>query len=128
LLLQALHSFRSVRAPALIQGNIRGKEIYSRIMKRPYEFTFIVRVDTTEDVINETIDQVQGWVTANELGTITKVDRWGRRKMAYEIDRQREGYYVLLLAELDPKQLPELERNLKLSPNVLRYLIVRADD
>ncbi len=95
-------------------------------MKRAYELTYIVRLDPNEEVINNTIKQVQSWVEADQLGQVTKTDRWGRRKLAYEIDKQRDGYYVYVEAEIDGKNLPELERNLKLSPNVLRHLIVRA--
>jgi small subunit ribosomal protein S6 len=96
-------------------------------MKRPYELTFIVRIDPSEEAMNDTVEQVKSWVEAEELGKVTKIDRWGRRKLAYEINKQREGYYVLFEAEIDPKGLPELERNLKLSNNVLRYLLVLPD-
>ena len=98
-------------------------------MKRPYELAFVVRIESSGDeAINDQIAQVQTWVEAEEFGQVTKIDRWGRRKLAYEIDRQREGYYVIMEANIDPKGLPELERNLKLSSAILRYLIVRADD
>ena len=97
-------------------------------MKRNYELAFVVRVDSSEEAINDVVNQVQSWVVADSVGAVTKVDRWGRRKLAYEIDKQREGYYVFMLAEIDTKNLPELERNLKLSTSILRYLIVRADE
>lgn len=97
-------------------------------MKRDYELTFIVRIESNEDAINETIEQVRAWVEADEGGTVTKIDRWGRRKLAYEIDRQREGYYVLFHAALEPATLDELERNLRLAPAIMRYLIVRAGE
>jgi small subunit ribosomal protein S6 len=96
-------------------------------MRNPYELTFIVRLDPNEEVINNTVTQVQTWVEAEQLGQVTKIDRWGKRKLAYEIDKQRDGFYVLMYAEIDPQNLPELERNLRLSPNVLRYLLVRPD-
>jgi small subunit ribosomal protein S6 len=96
-------------------------------MRHPYELTFIVRVDPSEEVINNTVTQVQGWVEVDNLGQVTKIDRWGRRRLAYEIDKQRDGYYVCMTAEIDPRNLPELERNLRLSPDVLRYLLVRPD-
>ena len=102
--------------------------VHNSSMKRNYELAFVVRVDSTEEAITEVVTQVQSWVTADNIGTITKVDRWGRRKLAYEIDKQREGYYVFMLTEIDTKNLPELERNLKLSTSILRYLIVRADE
>lgn len=98
-------------------------------MKRPYEVTFIVRLDNTDEaLVNQTIENVKGWIEADEQGQVTKVDRWGRRKLAYEIDKQREGYYVLIEADIEPRALGELERNLNLSPYILRYLIVRHEE
>ena len=98
-------------------------------MKRPYEVTFIVRLDNTDEaLVNGTIDQVRAWIEANELGQVTKINRWGRKKLAYEIDKQREGYYVMMESQIEPKALAELERNINLSPYVLRYLIVRTDE
>lgn len=98
-------------------------------MKRAYELTFIVRLDGVDEaLLNSTIDQVRAWVETEELGQVTRIDRWGRRKMAYEIDRQREGFYVLFEAKIEPHALGELERNLNLSPYVLRYLFVRTDE
>lgn len=98
-------------------------------MKRPYEVTFIVRLDNTdENQVNNTIDQVRGWIEADQLGQVSRIDRWGRKKLAYEIDKQREGYYVLMESQIEAKALNEIERNLNLSPFVLRYLIVRTDE
>ncbi|MGQ9910323.1 MAG: 30S ribosomal protein S6 [Candidatus Flexifilum sp.] len=98
-------------------------------MKRPYEITFIVRLDNTDEaLVNQTIDNVRGWIEAENLGQVKRIDRWGRRKLAYEIDRQREGYYTLMESEIEPKALAEIERNLNLSPYILRYLIVRTDE
>lgn len=97
-------------------------------MKRAYELTFIVRIDPNEEVMNDAVNQVQTWVEAEEHGRVTKIDRWGRRKLAYEIDRQRDGYYVLMHTEIEPDALAEIERNLKLSTNILRYLIVLSED
>jgi small subunit ribosomal protein S6 len=95
-------------------------------MKRLYELAVVVRVDGGDEAINETMTQVEAWV--NVSGSISKADRWGRRKLAYEIDKQREGYYAIMNIELDTVGLPELERNLKLANSILRYLIVRADE
>lgn len=97
-------------------------------MKRDYELTFVLRVDANEDAMNEMVEEVKGWVEADGLGTVNKIDRWGRRKLAYEIDRQREGYYVLFDAAIDSKNIAELERNLQLTTSVLRYLMVRKDE
>jgi small subunit ribosomal protein S6 len=98
-------------------------------MKRPYEIAFIIRIESAGDeAINDQITQVQGWIEANGSGQVTKIDRWGRRKLAYEIDRQREGYYVIMEASVDPQGLPEVERNLKLSSAIMRYLVIRKDE
>ncbi len=97
-------------------------------MKRAYELIVVVRLDTDEATVNSTIDQVRGWTEAGELGQVTKIDRWGRRKLAYEIEKQREGYYVMMDAQIESRGLGELERNLNLSPNLLRYLIIRKDE
>lgn len=98
-------------------------------MKRPYEVTFIVRLDNPdENLVNNAIDQVRAWIETDEQGQVTKIDRWGRKKLAYEIERQREGFYVLMESQIEPRMLAEFERNMNLSSLILRYLVVRKDD
>lgn len=99
-------------------------------MKRAYEVIVIVRLDLDEAAVNSTIEQVRSWIEGEEQsnGNVQKVDRWGRRKLAYEINNQREGYYVMYNAEMESRGLGELERNLNLNQNLLRYLVVRKDD
>lgn len=96
-------------------------------MKRSYELTFIVRIDPNEQVIKEAVDQVKDWVEADDKGKVTKIDRWGRRRLAYAIDKQREGFYVLFEADIETDHLGELERDLKLSSQILRYLVVKEE-
>ena len=93
---------------------------------RNYELTFIIPSDISEDDINGVVTQVQGWVEGVQ-GKVTKVDHWGRRRLAYDIAEYREGHYVLLNVDLEPQSTTELERNLKLSDKVMRYLLVRID-
>jgi small subunit ribosomal protein S6 len=98
-------------------------------MKRSYELTFIVRLEGADDsAVNASVDQVRGWVEAEELGQVTRIDRWGRKKLAYQIDGQREGYYVLFAAQIEPRAIFEIERSLNLAPNILRYLFVRGEE
>ena len=94
---------------------------------RNYELTFIVPSDVTEDDVNTVVTQVQGWVEGVQ-GKVAGVDRWGRRRLAYDIGEYQEGHYVLLNLELNPQATFELERNLKLSDKVLRYLLIRQDN
>lgn len=96
-------------------------------MKRNYELAVIVRMDPNQAVIDESVQQIQAWVEAEELGEVNTIDRWGQRRLAYEIQSQRDGYYVFYDINIDPKGLPELEENLKLSSAVLRYLLVRQE-
>lgn len=98
-------------------------------MKRAYELTFIVRLDGMDEAqINGTVDQVRAWVEAEELGQVKKIDRTGRKRLAYEIDKQREGFYVMFEAEIEPRAIAEIERSLNLAPAILRYLFVRTDE
>jgi small subunit ribosomal protein S6 len=97
-------------------------------MKRAYEVAVVVRLEGDEAQINNTVEQVRGWIEAETLGEVRKIDRWGRRKLAYEIDKQREGFYVFLESQIEPHAIKEIERNLNLSPHILRYLVVRADE
>ena len=95
-------------------------------MKRPYELTFVLRIDPNEQVMKDNIAKVQSWIESDEVGKVNKIDtnHWGRRRLAYDIDGQREGYYVLMYTDIDTGNLAELERNLKLSPFILRHLLV----
>jgi small subunit ribosomal protein S6 len=101
-------------------------------MKRPYEVPVVFRI-MPEDDFQQAIDQVVAWIEkSNEFedpGTVTKIDRnrLGRRRLAYEIDGQRDGWYVLFYADIDARHLPELELNLRLYDGVLRYLFLREE-
>jgi small subunit ribosomal protein S6 len=97
-------------------------------VSRDYEVTFIVRIEGTDDQINEIVDQAKGWVEADGASKVNRIDRWGRRKLAYEVERQREGYYVLFDASVEAKHMEELERSFTLAPQILRHLIVRKDE
>ncbi len=104
-------------------------------MKRPYEITVVIRILANEEETNNTIEQVVGWIeqpnSAGEpQGKITRIDRTslGRRKLAYEIDKQRDGVYVIFYADVEPSHISELELNLKLSQSLLRHLVVRLEE
>jgi small subunit ribosomal protein S6 len=94
---------------------------------RNYELTFIVPSDVNEDELNGVVTTVQGWIEGQQ-GKVNKVEHWGRRRLAYNISEYREGFYVLLNIDLEPKGTFELERNLKLSDRVMRYLLIREGE
>lgn len=89
---------------------------------RNYELVFIVHPDLDETAFNEVVERVKGWITDGE-GKVTKVDYWGKRKLAYPIRKQNEGQYVLMKTEMKPSFCTNLDRNLRLSEPVIRYLI-----
>ena len=94
---------------------------------RPYEVTFIVRSDMDEAAFTAVVDKVKGWITTAG-GSITQTNVWGRRRLAYPINKLTEGQYVLLLADIPAQALAGLERDLRLSEEILRFLLVRVGD
>lgn len=92
-----------------------------------YEVTFIVHPDVEDEGMTGVVEKVSQFITGGG-GQITNVNRWGRRRLAYPIRKQREGYYVLMHVQLDPQSINELERSLKLTEEVIRYLLVRGED
>ena len=92
---------------------------------RSYEVVVIVHPDLDEKAFTEVLDRVQGWITEAD-GNITKVDLWGKKKLAYEIRKQTEGQYVILYADMNPTFCTELERNLQLNESIMRYMVTIA--
>ncbi|MCR4407022.1 MAG: 30S ribosomal protein S6 [Anaerolineae bacterium] len=93
---------------------------------RNYELSVIVSPEVEQEALDSTVDRIKQFV-ATGGGLVTKVDIWGRRRLAYPIRKHLEGYYAVLQAQIPQEALPELERNLKLSEDVIRYLVVRLD-
>jgi small subunit ribosomal protein S6 len=91
-----------------------------------YEAMYILSPVLDEEATTATTEKIQALVEAS--GTLEKVDVWGRRRLAYEINDQKEGYYVLMNFSADAEFPKELERILKITEGVLRFLVVRADD
>ncbi len=94
---------------------------------REYELTFIVPSDVADEAVPAVVQTVQGWIEEG-AGKVIDTNTWGRRHLAYPIKDYREGTYVLLKTELESAGLDELERNLKLSTQVIRYLLIRIGD
>ncbi len=94
---------------------------------REYELTFIIPSDVADDEVNGVVQTVTGWVEQG-TGKVTEVNNWGRKHLSYPIKDYREGTYVLFKTNLETAALPELERSLKLSPQVIRYLLIRSGE
>ena len=89
---------------------------------RKYELMCIIQPDLDETAFNGVLDKVKGWISESG-GTIDKAEVWGRRKLAYIIERHREGQYVLLNVTMEPKATFELERNLRYQEPIIRHML-----
>ena len=95
--------------------------------KRIYEVVFIIDPDTPDEEIKRLTENLQTIVT-DQGGTITKSEVMGRRQLAYQIGRKNEGVYVLFEIEGTGREIAELERRMRVSDQVIRYLTVRVDE
>ena len=90
---------------------------------RDYELVLIVSPEVVEEKFDATIDNVSQFIT-EKGGTISNVEQWGKRRLAYPIEHFMEGSYVLTRFRLKPALSKELEANLQISEEVLRHLLV----
>jgi small subunit ribosomal protein S6 len=93
---------------------------------RRYELMLILRPDVADDKAQAVIDRTTRQVSAGG-GQIVKVAPWGRRRLAYQIDRYREGSYHIVLFEAPAEAIAELERVLQITEEVLRHLVTRVE-
>ncbi|HEX8090370.1 MAG TPA: 30S ribosomal protein S6 [Blastocatellia bacterium] len=94
---------------------------------RVYEVLFIVAPNTEEGDTETLITQFSDIIT-NQGATITKTDRIGRRRLAYPIGKFNEGYYVVLTVEGTGAEIAEVERRMRVSDAVIRYITIRIDE
>ena len=93
---------------------------------RDYELVMIVSPEVEDDAVPATVERVQQFITERG-GEVKEVTPWGRRRLAYAINRHREGSYVVAQLSLDPQGLRALEDNLKLADDVIRHLLVKVE-
>ncbi|MGI6327013.1 MAG: 30S ribosomal protein S6 [Saccharofermentanales bacterium] len=95
-------------------------------MARKYELVYILNPALGEEAVDAIVERIQALIESS--ATIDQVDVWGRRRLAYEIDYQKEGFYVLVNFSAEGEFPKELERVLRITEGVLRYMIIRTDD
>jgi small subunit ribosomal protein S6 len=83
----------------------------------------ILSAEADEALVGTAVDRIAKAVSA-EGGVVGKIDRWGRRRFAYEIDKQTEGYYVVVRFSAEPSTQPQLERALHLADEVIRHKVI----
>lgn len=94
---------------------------------RDYELVLLLRPESEDEQIDRVLGRVGGFVTSRG-GEVTETDRWGRRKLAYPIQRNLEGHYVVSQLTLEPGDARELENTIRLTEEVMRHLLVRKDE
>ena len=96
-------------------------------MTRKYELVYVVSPDATEEQVNDLHAQVDA-IVQRMGGQLEKTENWGRRKLAYEIGRHKEGTYVLETINGTGELMKEIDRRLKVSDLIIRHLVVRIDE
>jgi len=91
-----------------------------------YELTVVVNAKIEDDVRVATVEKVKEYV-ARYGGTVTNVDEWGKKRLAYEIQKMKEGFYYFIQFEADATAPGEIEQRIRIMDNVLRYLCVRQE-
>ena len=91
-----------------------------------YELTVVVNAKIEDDVRVATVEKAKEYV-ARYGGTVTNVDEWGKKRLAYEIQKMKEGFYYFIQFEADATAPAEIERHVRIMENVIRYLCVRQE-
>ncbi len=91
-----------------------------------YELALVVSAKVEDEVRNATVEKAKEYITTLG-GTITNVDEWGKKKLAYEIQKMSEGFYYFIQFDSEPTTPGELEQRLRIMDNVLRYLCVKQE-
>lgn len=94
---------------------------------RKYEAALILLSNLEEEVRNAEVEKVKNIITERQ-GTIEKVNEWGQRRLAYEIDKKREGYYVFINFTAGSDAVDEIDRICKISDNVVRHMITVEEE
>ena len=91
-----------------------------------YELTAVISAKVEDDVRTAAIEKIKAYIERFG-GTVVNVDEWGKRRLAYEIQKMREGFYYFVRFESDAACPAEVEKRVRIMENVIRYLCVRQD-
>ena len=96
-------------------------------MNRSYEIMFIVRPDVEETELDKIIETFSGYVTQGG-GSVRSTEKMGRRRLAYTVQKFNDGFYLLLIVEAPASLISEVERRLRVSEQVIKFITVRTDE
>ena len=91
-----------------------------------YELALVVSAKIEDDARTATVEKAKDYIV-RAGGTVTEVEDWGKKKLAYDIQKMHEGFYYFIQFEADAQCPAEVERHVRIMDNVLRYLVVRKD-
>ncbi len=111
----------------LLKVKLESQKEEKKLANRVYEVMYIAQPDTVEDDITKLNEAITSLVE-KDGGTVSVVEGWGRRRMAYPINKKTEGFYVLLEIEGSGQEIAELERRFRVNDLILRYMTVRVDE
>jgi small subunit ribosomal protein S6 len=94
---------------------------------RVYEELFIVKPDAPDEEVDGFVEQIKQVITSGK-GTVDKVDKWGVRKLAYRVSKYNEGAYVLMVFSSAPDLVHEVERRMRVTDMVIKFITVRIDE
>ena len=93
---------------------------------KKYELVYILRTDSDDETKQKIQDKLKGIIETN--GEVEAVDVWGNKKLAYQIQKMSDGYYVLVKFTAGPEVPKELDRNLKIMDQAIRHMIINVTD
>lgn len=93
---------------------------------RQYEVIFIVKA-VEEEAINAVVTKFENLIT-NNGGNVEKIDRWGKKRLAYEVKDHAEGFYFLVHMSGEPATIAELDRVMKITDEILKHMIIKKDE
>ena len=91
-----------------------------------YELALVVNAKIEDEAREAVVEKAKGYV-ARYGGTVTEVEEWGKKRLAYEVQKMREGFYYFIQFEADATCPAEVERHVRIIDNVMRYLIVKKE-
>ena len=96
-------------------------------MNRSYEVMYILRPDLEDADVDKSIETFSGYITTGE-GTVKNVEKMGRRRLAYTVNKFNDGIYVLLIVDAPASLISEIERRLRVTEQVIKFITVRTDE
>lgn len=109
------------------KSRLESQKEEKKLANRTYEVMFIADPETSDENIGK-LNEAVGKLVETEGGSVVKIDDIGRRKLAYPINKKKEGYYVLFEIEGSGQEIAELERRMRVNDTIMRYMTVRVDE